>query len=312
VCYRADKPFAINGVLDKRPWLGVPWTEPFLDIEGIRKALPAFQTRVKMLWDDEFLYIAAQLEEPHVWGTLTERDSVIFQDNDFEVFIDPDGDGHYYGELEINALGTVWDLLLPQPYKDGGRALTGWRFRGLKSAVAVDGTLNDPSDIDRGWSVELALPWSDLAEIASGHFPPVHGDQWRLNFSRVEWDLEVVGGRYQKVPGRAEHNWVWSPQGVVDMHRPENWGYLQFSSNQVGADVFVEDPHLEVKETLYRIYYRLHDFKKAHGRWAGLSELSSPSGVRLDTTMSTFELVLDGWHLAGNGRIWREPISIGD
>ena len=75
-----------------------------------------------MLWDDDFFYIAAALEEPHVWATLTEHDSVIFQDPDFEVFLDPDGDNHSYYEIEINALGTVWDLRLVKPYRDGGPA----------------------------------------------------------------------------------------------------------------------------------------------------------------------------------------------
>ena len=73
-----------------------------------------------MLWDDQYFYVGAELEEPDVWVTLTEHDSVIFRDNDFEVFIDPNSDNHEYYEFEINALGTFWDLLLPPPYKDGG------------------------------------------------------------------------------------------------------------------------------------------------------------------------------------------------
>ena len=81
---------------------------------GRREAAPALPTRVKMLWDDTFFYVGAELEEPHVWATLTEHDSVIFHDNDFEVFIDPDGDNHEYYEFEINALSTFWDLFLPE------------------------------------------------------------------------------------------------------------------------------------------------------------------------------------------------------
>ena len=115
-----------------------------------------------MLWDDDCLYIAAELEEPNVWATLTKHDSVIFQDNDFEVFLDPDGDGHLYAELELNALNTTWDLLLTKPYKDGGRAIDAWEITGLRTAVHVDGTLNDPRDRDRGWSIEIAWPWKGL------------------------------------------------------------------------------------------------------------------------------------------------------
>ena len=75
-----------------------------------------------MVWDDKYLYFAAEIEEPHVWGTLTQHDSVIFRDNDFEVFIDPNGDTHEYYEFEMNALNTGWDLFLAQAvqlWRDG-------------------------------------------------------------------------------------------------------------------------------------------------------------------------------------------------
>jgi hypothetical protein len=49
-----------------------------------------------------------------------------------------------------------------------------------------------------------------------------------MNFSRVEWQIEAGGHQYRKVPGKPEDNWVWSPQGVVNMHVPERWGYVQF------------------------------------------------------------------------------------
>src|SRR4051794_35999407 len=151
VCYRAATPVKIDGAPDEAAWAAAPWSDDFVDIEGDAKPRPRFRTRMKMLWDDEALYVAAELEEPHVRATLTQHDSVIFHDNDFEVFLDPDGDSHLYGELELNALNTTWDLLLPKPYKDGGRAVDAWEVAGLRTAVRVNGTLNDPSDTDRGW-----------------------------------------------------------------------------------------------------------------------------------------------------------------
>src|SRR5262249_31004249 len=102
LCYCIDRPLAIDGRLDKPAWKSVPWSEDFMDIEGDAKPKPRFRTRVKMLWDDNYFYISAELEEPHVWATLTQHDSVIFQDNDFEVFIDPDGDTLNYYEFEMN------------------------------------------------------------------------------------------------------------------------------------------------------------------------------------------------------------------
>lgn len=153
-CTRAKGPVHLDGDLSKSVWEASAWSEPFLDIEGPNKPPPVHRTRMKMLWDDTHLYVGAYLDEPHVWATLTERDSVIFQDNDFEIFLDPDGDHHAYLEVEINALGTVWDLLLTKPYRDGGKALTGYDLKGLRTAVMVRGTLNDPTDIDDGWGVE--------------------------------------------------------------------------------------------------------------------------------------------------------------
>ncbi len=96
VCYRAEKAPTIDGRLDDPAWQQAPWTEDFVDIEGSRRPKPRFRTRAKMLWDDHYFYIGAELEEPHVWGTLTKHDSVIFNDNDFELFIDPNGANHEY------------------------------------------------------------------------------------------------------------------------------------------------------------------------------------------------------------------------
>src|SRR5262245_14094530 len=101
VCHRAATPPAIDGKLDDAAWRNAPWTDDFVDIEGDLRPRPRFRTRAKMLWDDHFFYVAAEMEEPHVWGTLTEHDSIIFHDNDFEVFIDPNGDNQEYYEFEI-------------------------------------------------------------------------------------------------------------------------------------------------------------------------------------------------------------------
>ncbi len=228
-CLRATTPIVIDGRLDESAWQRARWTESFVDIEGERRPLPRLETRAKLLWDDTHLYIAARLTEPHVRATLTERDCVVYYDNDFEVFIDPDGDSRMYYEIEINALNTIFDLLLIRTYIDGGPAVHGWDLRDLKTAVHVDGSLNDPADADTGWSVEMALPWTSLADHAERVTPPRYGDTWRMNFSRVEWSHRVVKGGYETLEGQAEDNWVWSPQGVINMHIPRRWGYVTFS-----------------------------------------------------------------------------------
>ncbi len=232
-CAYASIPPEIDGNLDSL-WNSAPWTNYFVDIEGSAKPEPRFTTRAKMLWDVEYFYIAADMQEPHVWATLENRDDIIFYDNDFEVFIDPDGDTHEYYELEMNALNTVWDLLLIKPYRDGGPAVHYWDITGLKTGVSVDGTLNDPSDTDSGWTVEIALPWKALSECAHKSSPPEPGDIWRVNFSRVEWRTDIIDSAYVKQvdpvtqKSLPEDNWVWSPQGLVNMHYPEMWGMVQF------------------------------------------------------------------------------------
>ncbi|MBK7405942.1 MAG: carbohydrate-binding family 9-like protein [Phycisphaerales bacterium] len=229
LCVRAPGPLEeADGRLDKPFWDAAEWSDDFVDIEGDLKPGPPLRTRVKMLWDDQNLYIGAEMAEPHVWGTLTERDSVIFHDNDFEVFLNPTGNRLRYYEFEMNALNTVWDLFLPKPYRDGGQADNSWDIAGLRTAVFVDGTVNDASDEDRGWSVEIVMPWAAFDRHPGGGRAPEEGEAWRINFSRVEWDTAIVEGKYQKIPGRAEHNWVWSPMGLIDMHVPERWGIVRF------------------------------------------------------------------------------------
>lgn len=216
-CHYTPTPIHIDGRLDDPAWANAPWTTDFVDIEGDSKPKPRFRTRAKMLWDDHYLYIAAELEEPDVHAKLTQHDSVIFHDDDFEVFVKPLPATPSYYEFEINALNTGWDLFLPKPYKAGGQADNSWDIQGLKTAVHVDGTLNQPADRDRGWTVEIAYPLS--AFESRQHVPqPADGTEWRINFSRVEW----------KAGQKREDNWVWSPQGLIDMHVPEHWGHLRF------------------------------------------------------------------------------------
>ena len=243
-CARLDRPLDLTAAAPDPLWNTLPWSEPFVDITGEARLAPRHETRMRMAYCTNFLYVQARLEEPHVWGTITRDNEVMFMDNDFEVFLDPDGDGLDYYEFEINALGSIWELSLPKPYGDGGEPVLGCNLDGLVHRVRVDGTLNDPRDVDRGWSVEVAFPFAGLARYhRGGRCPPAPGDRWRVNFSRVQWRHEIVDGGYRRIPphgtpiaesldpeeqAHPEDNWVWSPQGIVNMHRPERWGEVIF------------------------------------------------------------------------------------
>ena len=219
---RSTGAITVDGRLDEPAWSRARWTESFTDIEGAIRPEPRFRTRVRMMWDDRYWYVAARMAEPDLWATIRDRDAVIFRDNDFELFVDPSGSARRYFEVEMNQFATVWDLFLAKPYREGGHADNSWNIDDLRIAVKLDGTLNDPRDRDKGWTVELAIPWAAFTDSGRNVVPPRTGDQWRVNFSRVEWDVDTVGGRYRKRTDEAgkplpEHNWVWSPQGMIDM-----------------------------------------------------------------------------------------------
>ncbi|MBM3262619.1 MAG: carbohydrate-binding family 9-like protein [candidate division Zixibacteria bacterium] len=254
--YRVLTPLVIGGRLDEPAWQSAPRSPRFRDL--IHGEPGIHDTRSAVLWDDECLYIGFWVEEPNVTATLTERDSPIYADNDVEVFIA--GKDTYY-EFEINAFGTFYEVFFiweeayarggydkePQfdRTKEGVRPFHGvgfqphprgprigywnWDMPGLRTAVHVDGTINDPSDRDRGWTVELAFPWKSMEWLAKADgraLPPQNGDVWRIDFSRFN--------QYKQAPpSRDPGGWAWSPHGVWDSHVPECFPYIHFSTAHV-------------------------------------------------------------------------------
>jgi hypothetical protein len=239
----------IDGKLDDAVWMNAPRSSSFRDlISGARTHL---DTRAAVAWDDEFLYVAYWIEEPEVKATLTKRDAPIYQDNDVELFI-AGADGYY--EFEINSYATIYEVLffwednfqrngyasMPEFSRSNKQArpfngvgfkthprgkrigFWNWDYQGLQKAVHIDGTLNRGDDRDKGWTVELALPWSGLAILAQGdhrELPPRTGDSWRMDFSRFNTHKggpDDSGG------------WAWSPHGVWDSHVPECFTYVEF------------------------------------------------------------------------------------
>jgi hypothetical protein len=271
----------INGdILTKDIWKKVPWSDTFHDIRGNqydndndtnystgnKSPLPGI-TRFKSLYDDTHIYIGGIIYPANTITTeahFTKRNSPIFQkDSDFEIFIDVNGTTHQYKELEVNAINTVWNLLLDKPYWDGGVEHSGRITNNIsdpfyydtyqqKTATIIwDGIINDSTNnIGALWTIETALSYSDLyystAAITTPHttsddtatsdtdtipplnsFVPKPGTYWRINFSRVEKQGDI--------------NWTWQPQirwdpitqqfiGFIDMHLPDAWGYLYFAT----------------------------------------------------------------------------------
>lgn len=249
---KANNKIVIDGKLDDADWQRVPFTEDFADISGFEFPKPKYRTRAKILWDDDYIYFGAEMEEPYVTGSLTHHDDIIYRDNDFEVFIDPDGDGINYYEYEMNALNTTMDLFMPKAYRDGGDYLMQYNFEGLRSAVNIQGTLNDSTDQDRGWSVEIAIPRKNF--MRGGTNLLKEGQCWRVNFSRVE-HLKKKG---------PEENWVWNPTGKIDMHMPDQWGYV-FLQDSSAKPVFPYDRN--VYHVLWAMYYAQRENHEKTGKF---------------------------------------------
>lgn len=289
VCQRAAEPIKIDGKLTEKSWELAERTQPFVDISGEDFPTPKYETYAKMLWDDDYLYVGAVLQEDDIKANITQRDDIIYHDNDFEVFIDPDGDGMNYFEIENNAYGVVFDLMLDKAYRSGGNFMIQYDCPGLILKTSLQGTINKSSDTDKSWTVEMAIPHKALT--VNFNNPLKAGNVWRLNFSRVEWLKE----------GGPEENWVWSPTGKVDMHMPDRWGFVAFSPVTVGtqAEAFQYPYNMDIYKTLWAMFYEQLANQGANNNFlrnieqfcltpAEMAKLPEGATIDVDAATSTF------------------------
>ncbi len=268
---RTTEKMIIDGKDDEKDWSNAPWTQSFTDIVTGEQINSDREAKCKMLWDDDFLYLFVKLRELNLWASIREHDAQVFQDNAFEIFIAPGCNTYNYFELQINAFGTVWDLFMPKPYRNGGTGLTSWDIKGLQKTVYLDGTLNNPTDSDRSWSIEMAIPFSSVRMNGSPN--PTIGTIWRMNFSRVQWDLDTLNGEYfrrkNKFTGKLfpEHYSVWSPPGIINLHYPERYGYVLFSDSS-STHSFLSPQFEKLKLILWKYYYIQQEFRRKNGKYA--------------------------------------------
>jgi hypothetical protein len=203
----------IDGTLDDPVWRKAKAVRLLRNQDG---ALPRFATIARLLWDAQCLYVGFECEDTRIYATLTERDAPLWEQEVVEVFVDANCDRIGYVEIEVSPLNTLLDLYVlnrpPRPF----RGLFDWDSVGMRHAVRVDGDARDPDSVDRGWSVEMALPWADFA--TAPHQPPRVGDVWRLNLYRID--------RYQ---GQQEL-YAWSPTLCETFHVPQRFGELVFDA----------------------------------------------------------------------------------
>ncbi len=282
---KTNQEMVIDGKDSESAWSKAPWSETFVDIEGKPGQEDPYKTRYKLLWDDSYIYVYVKMVETDIWAKLKEHDQVIFQDNALEIFMDPDGDAHQYMEFQINAFEAIWDLMLTKPYRNGGQPISGWDIKGLKKAVLIDGTLNDPSDKDKSWSIELAFPLNALN--LGGRKPNIAGARWKMNFSRVQHEMEVRNGVYEykkDAKGRPLQPayYVWTPQGLISLHYPERFGYVTFDDGKSNPSANTKLDELRL--ILWKYYYLQQDYRERNGRYA-----TSLENLKKDFPKVTFQ-----------------------
>lgn len=215
---RTNAPITIDGNITGKEWSKVPPMSPFSDVMQPGREVK-YPTTAKMLWDDKYLYVSFECIDDDIWGVRTKRDDIIYIEDAAEVFIDPEGRGRHYFEIDVSAMNTVVDLMIPAQDYIGRTTFINMRYdvKGLKTAVKVYGTLNKRDDKDEKWTAEMAIPWSDF-KGRKVNVPPKDGDSWRINLFRV-------AGPKPYPDSDQLLSWSKSP-GVF--HEPKNFGVVTF------------------------------------------------------------------------------------
>lgn len=202
---RASQPPRIDGILDEPAWDRAEKAGPFVRSTDGKAASAA--TAAWLLWDDEALYVAFQAEDRDVTARFSHDDEPLYTSNVVEIFLNPGGDLVHYVEIEVAPSNALFDASFVGRRQHMDLA---WSSH-ARHAVHVDGTLNDSSDVDRGWTVELAIPFASLP----GSPRPRAGDEWRFNLYRL-----------RQPPGEGQ---AFRPPMVPDFHALDRFATLRFT-----------------------------------------------------------------------------------
>ncbi len=174
----------IDGDLSDQGWQAAPLVGDFILPDGSGPATR--QTRARICWDDEYLYISFDCDDPDIWGTLLDRDDMIWEEEVVEAFIDPDSDLVWYYEFQMSPHGVMTDLIVHNPtgLRKDLVPDRSWDCEGWLTAVNVDGTLDNRGDVDTGWTVEWGIPFASIP--GAPNTPPKDGDTWRVNLYRID------------------------------------------------------------------------------------------------------------------------------
>ncbi len=198
------KNIIIDGDLDEQDWRTAFYTPPFQKAMG-GVAAPQDRTVAAMIYDEKYLYIGFKVVDSDIHSEYKHRDDTIWKQDAVEVYLDPLEDGKDYIELQVSPANQVFDALFSSHRTPDWHVADKYNIPGLKTYVRVNGTLNDDSDVDVGWTVEIAVPWKALKGINS--YPPKTGTRMTVNFFRINYNHGKIVGAFAFSPAGGDfHN----------------------------------------------------------------------------------------------------------
>jgi hypothetical protein len=210
----AKGPITVDGSLSESSWaraVAITLIFPWESQTGKKQ-----KTTVKLLRDQELLYVGYEAEDDDITARYTQRDDPTYEEDCVEIFIRPGLDSETYVGMEMNARGTLFDYLYPFP-KELDKS---FNLDGVQLKTTQRGTLNQRNDHDQGWTLELAIPFKNFKTLAREVSSPRKHDRWRVQINR--WDGSEDSG------GRRLSMWCHSGMKDTNPHNPERFGFLNF------------------------------------------------------------------------------------
>jgi hypothetical protein len=210
---RAEGAIVADGKLDEVSWQKAEVLE-FKDTMG-RDVPTRFPTKLRLLYDDQNLYVGFESVDHDITERFKDRDDPIYDHETVELFIMPKVIAPALGpyvELQASPTGVIFDASFDGPRQGMNKAYGADQIVG----TVLDGTLND--DVaDRGWVSEWVVPFAKIRGVDQG---PKPGDEWRLNAFRIE--------KYKQGGQLAGEYTAWSPPKVGDFHAVARFGRMKF------------------------------------------------------------------------------------
>jgi len=181
---KASEEIIVDGMANDKDWIKAS-TYPLSHFYGVNKPTDKQASSVKILWDDSHLYFFFQAEDHYLTARETERDGVPYYDDCFEVFLIPSAKPiklHYGFEVNLNKTANDF-IFLNDFYQNSNVSLKSYNPT-YRVKTRTEGSLNDNSDKDVGWSMEVAIP---IKEFHSQQFTTVQrGTVWNILIIRQD------------------------------------------------------------------------------------------------------------------------------